>query len=66
MMGLINLTNPPQALGRRLVADMAAERIAGVGRVDDHATGAHDICCLPDQARLRMGRVNGKKLCHKN
>ena len=36
------------------VADAAAERVAGIGRVGDDAAVAQDRRRLPDQPRLRM------------
>jgi len=47
--------DPRDAVG---VAELAAERIAGVRRVGDHAARADDIGDLGDRARLRAGRMD--------
>ena len=43
MMARIDLTNHAHALHRRLVADMAAQRVTGVGRIHDDAAAARTI-----------------------
>src|SRR5690606_25044885 len=48
MMVLVRLTDPRDALHRRLVADVAAQRIAGIGRVNDYSTVADDRDRLQD------------------
>src|SRR5690606_14226867 len=58
MMVLVRLTDPRDALHRRLVADVAAQRIAGIGRVNDYSTVADDRDRLPDQPRLRIFRMD--------
>ena len=58
MMMLVGLADSGDALHRGLVADMAAERITGVGRIDDDAALTNDVHSLPDQARLGISGVN--------
>ncbi len=53
MMITIRLPNVANTLKRRLVADVAAERIAGVRGVHDHAAAAQDLDGLADEAPLR-------------
>jgi hypothetical protein len=36
---------------------MATERVAGVGRVGDHPTRPQELDRLPDQAQLRIERM---------
>ena len=55
-MALVDAADPAQALHRVLVAEVAAERVAGVGRIGDHAARAHDLRRPRDQAR-RCGCV---------
>jgi len=47
-----------------LVAQMATQRVAGIGRVRDHAALPHDFRCLTDQSRLWIIRVDSEKLGH--
>ena len=57
----------PQALNtlhRIFVADMATERIAGVGGIDYQATAIDDGNCLLNQAPLRIVRMDFEELCH--
>ena len=49
----IRLTNLADAFERRLVADMAAERIAGIRRIDDHGASAQSFDRLTHVAQLR-------------
>ncbi len=46
------------------VAQLAAERVARVRRVGDHATLPDDLHRMPDQSRLRVLRVHRKVLGH--
>ena len=64
MMPLVNVAYAPHALHRRLVADVAAQRVAGVGGVHDHAAITHDLSRAAYQSRLRVERVNGEELGH--
>ena len=52
MMIPIRLPNIANALQSRLVADMAAERVAGIGGIDDHASAAQDFDGLTYEAPL--------------
>src|SRR5258708_1612748 len=53
MMVPIRLPNIANALQSRLVADMAAERVAGVGGIDDHPSPAQSLDGLAHEAPLR-------------
>ena len=57
VMMTVRLADAPHALERVLVADMAAERVAGVGRIGDDPAGAHDLGGAADQPRLRVDRM---------
>ena len=64
MMPFVDAADLPDAPRRVGVADVAAERVARIGRIGDHAAVAQDRRRLPDQARLRVGRVNLEELGH--
>jgi intracellular septation protein len=53
MMIPIRLPNIANALQSRLVADMAAERVAGIGGIDDHPSPAQNLDGLAYEAPLR-------------
>ena len=53
----VGLPDIADALQRRLVADMAAERIAGIGGVDDHSSAAQNLDGLAHEAPLRGYRM---------
>ena len=55
----------PNAPGRVRVSDMAAERVARIRRIGNDAAVAQDLCRLPDQARLRVGGMNGEIAGHR-
>jgi intracellular septation protein len=57
MMIAIRLPYLADTLERRLVADMAAERIAGIRRVDDYASGAQNRDGLVHESPLRRHRM---------
>ena len=57
-------TNSSNAFHRRLVADVTTERIAGIGRIDDHPATTHDGYGPAHQSLLRMGGVDLKVLAH--
>ncbi len=57
MMMLIHLADIADPLQRGLVADMASERIAGIGRVHDHAARAQELDRLANESRLRRHRM---------
>ncbi len=48
-----------------LVPHLAAQRIAGIGGIDDDATGAQDLHRLADEPRLGVIRMYLKELCHR-
>ncbi len=54
----VGLPDPPHALERVLVADVAAERVAGIRRIRDHAAFTHDVGGAPDQPGLRVDRMD--------
>ena len=64
MVSLVDTADLPDAPRRDGVADVAAQRIARVGRVRDDAALAQDRRRLPDEARLRVGRMNLEELGH--
>ena len=49
MMMAVGVANAPDAIERVLVADVAAERVTRIRRVNDEATVAHDLGGAPDQ-----------------
>ena len=57
MMMAIGVANGADSLQRRLVADVAAERIAGIGGIDDHPAAAQSIDRLANEASLRRYRM---------
>jgi len=58
----VDAADDPDALHRRLVTNVAAERITGIRRINDDAAAADDFRSTLDQARLRTLRMDGKKL----
>ena len=58
----VRLAYPPYPLERSLVADLAAERVAGVGRVGNDASLAHDRCGATNEPRLGIRRVEREQL----
>jgi len=50
IMLLVQTADAQDALHRLLVADMAAERVAGVGRIGDHPSAPDDLHRLADKA----------------
>ena len=50
----VSLANASNPLQRVLVADVAAERVAGIRRIHDQAAGAQDLDGATDQAQLRV------------
>src|ERR1700682_2023150 len=57
MMIPIRLPNFADALQRRLVADMATERVAGIGGVHDHSSAAQNLDGLAHATPLRRHRM---------
>ena len=64
MVPLVDVADAPDPFHRRLVADVAAERVARVRRVGDHASVTDDFDRVPDEPRLRVLRVHRKILGH--
>ena len=60
----VRLPDARDALHGGLVADLAAERVAGVGGIDDHAATAKDFNAALDQSWLRIDRMDGEVLAH--
>ena len=60
----VDLADAQDVLHRFFVAEMAAERVAGIGGVNDDAAFADDFDGLFDQALLGVFGVDGEKLCH--
>ncbi len=65
MMVLVGAANPLDALHRGLVADVAAERVTRIGRVNDDAAAVDDRDRLLDQPALRIVRMNFEILRHR-
>ena len=61
----IDFADGEDALHCGFVAEFAAERVAGVGGVDDDSAVADDVRRLLNQAFLGVVGVDGEKLCHK-
>ena len=60
MVACIDLAYRADALHRRLVADVTAEGVARIRRIDDHPAVANDRDRLADQPQLRIIGMNGK------
>jgi hypothetical protein len=43
---------------------MTAQRVAGIGRIGDDTAGIDNLYGLMDQSRLRVSRMDLKKLTH--
>ncbi len=56
-----NLANAP---GGRRIAEMASERVAGIGGVGDDPALPQDRRRLPDEPRLRIGGMHVEELGH--
>jgi Aldehyde dehydrogenase family len=54
MMPLVKVADRPHPRDAVLAAELAPQRVAGIGRVRDHAARPHDICDLADRAPLRV------------
>ncbi len=61
---VVDAAQVADALDRCRIADVAAERVARVGGIGDHAAGPHDARGARDQPVLGVERVNGKELGH--
>ena len=57
MMIAIRLPNVSNALQRRLIADMATQRVAGIGGVYDHPSAAQNLDGLAHETPLRRHRM---------
>lgn len=64
VMVLARVTNPLEAIGRIPRAELPAERIGGIRRVDHQASATNDFDRLPDQAGLGIYGMNVKALRH--
>ena len=64
MVFLVNFADVQDFFHRVFVAELATQRIAGIGGVNNHAAVAHDVGGLLNQAVLRIIGVDGEKLCH--
>ena len=60
----IDLADGEDAFHGFLIAHLAAERVAGVGGIHDHAALAHDFGGLFHQPLLGIFGVDGEELCH--
>lgn len=61
---LVQLAQAPNPLDGVFIANLAAQRVGRVGRVNHHATLADDLDGLFYQARLWVLRMNLEKLAH--
>jgi len=52
VMMTVGVADAPHALEHGGIAQVPAERVAGIGRIGDEAAVAHDLRRLPDQAQL--------------
>ena len=57
VMMAVGLADTAHALERALVADVPAERVTGIGRIGNDASGAHQIRRAADEAQLRINGV---------
>ena len=64
-MAIIHAAYAPQAVDRTLVIEMTDERITGIGRQCDDTARIDNLYRLPNQAWLRIVRMNLKILAHK-
>lgn len=64
MMMLVHLPDGANPRHDALVAELASQGIARIGRIGDHASGPYDDCRLSYQPQLRVIRVDGKELGH--
>src|SRR5262249_24020511 len=62
MVLVVNLPQGTDTLDRRHVVEAAAQRIAGVRGIGDHATGAQDGSGLAHESRLRILGMDGEVL----
>ena len=62
MMQLSSVESPVRS--RRLVADVATERVRRIRGIDDDAAAADDVRRLNEKPPLRMRVVYGKVLAH--
>jgi hypothetical protein len=63
-MFIIGATNTLDTFHCGLVADVTAERVARIGRVDNQTTAINNRHGLLNQASLRIVRVNFEELRH--
>ena len=63
-MAVRQLANAANAFHRPFIFNFAAQRVAGIGRVDNHAAFADDLHGLVNQAWLRVIRMDIEKLTH--
>jgi hypothetical protein len=64
VVALVDRAHAAQALEAFRAGAIAAQRVARVGRIGDHAAVADDIGRLADEPLLRMRRVDGEELGH--
>ena len=64
MMVPVGAANASQALERGRIPDVAAERVAGVGRIGDDPAIAYDLGRAADQSQLRTLAVQFEVLGH--
>ena len=60
----IHVPHAAQALDRAGVPEMAAQRVAGVGRIGDQPAAAHDLSGAAHQPRLRVSGMDREILRH--
>src|SRR5438477_12183966 len=64
MVTRVDRADGTDALHRGLVADMTAQRVTRISRVNDHSSGADNLDRLKYQPRLRISGMNAEKLRH--
>jgi hypothetical protein len=65
VMAIIHAAYTPQAVNRALVIKTTNQRVTGIGRQRDDTARIDDLYRLPNQAWLRVVRMNLKILAHK-
>ena len=66
MVLVIDLPQIAEPFGGNRIAHLTAQRITRIGWISDKAAATNDGGRLPDQARLRIDRMNAEVLRHKD
>jgi hypothetical protein len=65
VVAIIHAAYAPQAIDRALIVKVTDQRVTGIGRQRDDTARIDDLYRLPNQAWLRIVRMNLKLLAHK-